>query len=181
MLRRGLALIAATRATPLLRTPRAARAASCCDPDALPSKAAFLAKWPAHCPPYADSYTDACLATDDELEAAYEKYFERLDIDGWEVRQALSDVQGLEMILEPSTMVAALHAIRRVNDYALAVRFLEAVRSRCGPQSDAACRERYQWILRELCPTLRDLGVDTPEAMGLDKPVYWVDEPDDVD
>ncbi len=41
---------------------------------------------------------------------------------------ALHFCQGEDMIPEPSTISNALRACRRVNDYALAVRYLEALK-----------------------------------------------------
>ena len=37
-----------------------------------------------------------------------------------------------DLVPEPKIISAALHACRRVNDYALAVRFLETVKFKCG-------------------------------------------------
>ena len=36
-------------------------------------------------------------------------------------------LQGLDLVPEPRIVIAALKACRRVNDYALAVRYMEAV------------------------------------------------------
>jgi len=66
--------------------------------------------------------------TDEEFDIRYESFFSRSDIDGWEIRKAVNDLQGYDLVPEPKIIIAALKACRRVNDYALAVRFLEAVK-----------------------------------------------------
>jgi len=66
--------------------------------------------------------------TDEEFDIRYERFFSRPDIDGWEVRKAMNDLQGYDLVPEPKIVIAAMKACRRVNDYALAVRFLEAVK-----------------------------------------------------
>lgn len=65
--------------------------------------------------------------TEEEFDARYEAYFNRKDIDSWEIRKAMNDLQGMDVVPEPKIVVAALKACRRLNDYALAVRFLEAI------------------------------------------------------
>jgi len=66
--------------------------------------------------------------TDEEFDNRYERFFNRPDIDGWEIRKAVNDLQGYDLVPEPKIVIAALKACRRVNDYALAVRLLEAVK-----------------------------------------------------
>lgn len=67
--------------------------------------------------------------TADEFDARYEKFLNRPDIDGWELRKAMNDLQGHDLVPEPKIVIAAMKACRRVNDYALAVRYLEAVKA----------------------------------------------------
>lgn len=66
--------------------------------------------------------------TDEEFDSRYEHFFNRPDIDGWQVRKAVNDLQGFDLVPEPKIVIAAMKACRRVNDYALAVRFLEAIK-----------------------------------------------------
>lgn len=66
--------------------------------------------------------------TADEFDARYEKFLNRKDIDGWELRKAMNDLQGHDLVPEPKIVIAAMNACRRINDYALAVRYLEAVK-----------------------------------------------------
>lgn len=70
------------------------------------------------------------------------------------------------MVPEPKILIAALKACRRVNDYALAVRILEAVKDKCGGKVN----EIYPYIIQEVRPTLTELGINTPEELGYDKP-----------
>uniref|UniRef100_A0A1B6JRY1 Cytochrome c oxidase subunit 5A, mitochondrial n=1 Tax=Homalodisca liturata TaxID=320908 RepID=A0A1B6JRY1_9HEMI len=103
--------------------------------------------------------------TDEEFDARYEAYFNRPDIDGWEIRKAMNDLCGMDLVPEPKIIIAAMKACRRVNDYALAVRFLEAVDYKTGGRKDI-----YQYVLGEIKPTLDELGIDTPDKLGYDKP-----------
>ncbi|XP_050736398.1 cytochrome c oxidase subunit 5A, mitochondrial-like [Eriocheir sinensis] len=104
--------------------------------------------------------------TDAELDARYEAYFSRADIDGWEIRKAMNDLCGMDLVPEPKIVIAALKACRRVDDFALAVRFLEAVKEKCGGKQ----KEIYPYILQEIGPTLKELSISTPEELGYDKP-----------
>ncbi|XP_055533951.1 cytochrome c oxidase subunit 5A, mitochondrial-like [Wyeomyia smithii] len=104
--------------------------------------------------------------SDAEFDARYEAYFNRPDIDQWEARKAMNDLFGMDLVPEPKIIVAALKACRRLNDYALAIRFLEAVKDRCGDKQ----KEIYPYVLQEIAPTLCDLGIETPEELGYDTP-----------
>ncbi|ELW66912.1 Cytochrome c oxidase subunit 5A, mitochondrial [Tupaia chinensis] len=53
---------------------------------------------------------------------------------------------------------------RRLNDFASAVRILEVVKDKAGPH-----KEIYPYVIQELRPTLNELGISTPEELGLDK------------
>jgi len=103
--------------------------------------------------------------TDEEFDARYVAYFSRPDIDGWEIRKAMNTLVGLDLVPEPKIIIAALHACRRVNDYALTTRFLEALKMRC--ETNAAL---YPYIIKEIKPTMDELGISTPEDLGYDKP-----------
>ncbi|XP_055598573.1 cytochrome c oxidase subunit 5A, mitochondrial-like [Uranotaenia lowii] len=105
-----------------------------------------------------------------EFDARYEAYFNRPDIDGWEIRKAMTDLLGMDLVPEPKIIVAALKACRRVNDYALTTRFLEAVKDRCGDQAGTL----YPYLVGEITPTLCELGISLPEEMGYHKPELWM-------
>ncbi|EAT36510.1 AAEL011406-PA [Aedes aegypti] len=107
-----------------------------------------------------------CGESDAEFDARFEAYFNRPDIDHWEARKAMNDLLGMDLVPEPKIIVAALKACRRLNDYALAIRFLEGVKNQCGSNE----KEIYPYLLQEIKATLCDLGIDTPEELGYDKP-----------
>lgn len=78
----------------------------------------------------------------------------------------MNDLCGLDLVPEPKIICAALRACRKVNDYALAVRFIEAVKDKCGNNE----KEIYPYIIQQIKPTLTELGLNTPEELGYDKP-----------
>lgn len=78
----------------------------------------------------------------------------------------MNDLCGMDLIPDPKIIRAAMYACRRVNDYALAVRFLEACKDKCGPKVN----EIYPYLIQEVKPVLTELGIDTPEELGYDKP-----------
>jgi len=103
--------------------------------------------------------------TDEEFDARYVAYFSRPDIDGWEIRKGMNNLIGMDLVPDPKIISAALKACRRVNDYALTTRFLEAVKFRCMVNKDL-----YPYVLKEIKPTLDELGISTVEELGYDKP-----------
>ncbi|KAJ8979808.1 hypothetical protein NQ317_001298 [Molorchus minor] len=88
------------------------------------------------------------------------------DIDGWEIRQGVTDLIGHDLVPEPKIIIVILNACRRVNDFALAVRILETMKDKCGSKEN----EIYPYIIQEIRPTLTQLGINTPEELGFDKP-----------
>lgn len=106
------------------------------------------------------------VESDAEFDARYETYFNRPEIDAWEIRKAMNDLCGMDLVPEPKIMIAALQACRRLDDFALACRFVEAMKEKC----EAANKTIYPYILKEIGPTLVELGVNTPDELGYDKP-----------
>jgi cytochrome c oxidase subunit 5a len=104
--------------------------------------------------------------TDAEFDARYEAYFNRPDIDGWEARKAMNDLLGMDLVPEPKIVIAALKACRRLNDYALAIRWLEGIKDSAGPHKDTI----WPFMLQEITPTLQELGVETPDQLGYGEP-----------
>lgn len=111
--------------------------------------------------------------TPEELDRRYLGYFERPDIDGWEIRKRLQELYDMDLIPEPEIIIASLKACRRVNDYGLCVRWLECLRHK----GDGADKKIYPYILQEIRPTLDELGISTPEEMGYDKPELHMETP----
>ena len=102
----------------------------------------------------------------DEFDARYVKYFSRQDIDGWEIRKGMNDLLGMDLVPDPTIMDAALKACRRVNDIALAIRWIEGCKDKCGDKVD----EIYPYLIKNIRPTLDELGIPTLEELGYDKP-----------
>lgn len=107
--------------------------------------------------------------TPEEFDARFERFFNRPDIDGWEIRKGLTDLHGHDLVPEPTIIAAALRACRRVNDLALAIRILEAIRDKCGGLRETI----WPYVVQELTPTCEELGIPFPEDIGYDKPELW--------
>merc|ERR1712173_220046 len=108
--------------------------------------------------------------TDAEFDARYEAYFNRKDIDGWEIRKGMADLAGMDLVPEPAIVSAALRACRRVNDYALTTRILEVVKLKAAHNP-----EIWPYMMQELKPTMEELGIASLEDMGYDKPEMAID------
>ncbi|KAL1500778.1 hypothetical protein ABEB36_006223 [Hypothenemus hampei] len=108
----------------------------------------------------------------EEMICRYECIFGRDDADGWDVRQAMNDLVAYDSIPEPRIIIAGLHACRRLNDYALSVRFLEMVKDKCGNK----VQEIYPYLVQEIEETVAELGCDFPENLGYDKPELWLED-----
>ncbi|CAF3205151.1 unnamed protein product [Rotaria sp. Silwood2] len=114
--------------------------------------------------------------TDEEFDERWKAYFDRPEIDGWDIRQGINHMNRLDLLPEPEIITACLKACRRVNDHSLAVRYLEAIRYK----SNAVSKQVWPWILQEIRPTLNQLGVSTPEDLGYDKPELALKSVDDM-
>ncbi|XP_071482664.1 cytochrome c oxidase subunit 5A, mitochondrial-like [Diadema antillarum] len=110
-------------------------------------------------------YSAKVEETDEQFDARWEAYFERTDIDDWELRRGLNELHGHDLVPEPKIVAAALRACRRLNDLAMAIRILEAIKDKAGSHKNI-----YPYIVQEITPTLKELGISTPEELGLDKP-----------
>ncbi|XP_045156831.1 cytochrome c oxidase subunit 5A, mitochondrial-like [Mercenaria mercenaria] len=88
---------------------------------------------------------------------------------GYDIRSVMNQIQGYDEIPSPDVLDALMHACRRVNDYALAVRILEAVSFKCGKSDDT-----FSQLMQAIRPTLDKLGILTPEQMGYDKPELYL-------
>uniref|UniRef100_A0A3B5ME46 Cytochrome c oxidase subunit 5A, mitochondrial n=1 Tax=Xiphophorus couchianus TaxID=32473 RepID=A0A3B5ME46_9TELE len=109
-------------------------------------------------------YSHGKQETDEEFDARWITYFNKPDIDAWELRKGMNTLIGYDLVPEPKILEAALRACRRLNDLASAIRILEAVKDKAGPHKDI-----YPYVIQELKPTLSELGISTPEELGLDK------------
>jgi len=102
--------------------------------------------------------------TDEEFDARWVTYFNKPDIDAWELRKGWNTLIGYDLVPEAKILEAALKACRRLDDLASAIRILEAVKDKTGPYKDI-----YPYLIQELRPTLNELGISTPEELGIDK------------
>ena len=64
----------------------------------------------------------AKVASEEEFDRKYVEYFNRPDIDGWEIRKGMADLVAMDLVPEPEIVAAALRACRRVNDFSLTTR-----------------------------------------------------------
>ncbi|XP_055147277.1 cytochrome c oxidase subunit 5A, mitochondrial-like [Symphalangus syndactylus] len=109
-------------------------------------------------------YSHGSHETDVEFDARWVTYFNKPDIDAWELRKGMNTLVSYDLVPEPKIIDAALRACRRLNDFASAVGILEAVKDKAGPH-----KEIYPYVIQELRPTLNELRISTPEELGLDK------------
>ncbi|EGT36785.1 CBN-CCO-2 protein [Caenorhabditis brenneri] len=112
----------------------------------------------------------------DKFDNHFINYLNRPEIDGWEVRKALTELHDYDVIPDPKVVEAGLRACRRVNDFALAVRFLEAIKIKCGSQKNRDTI--YGYIVKQVEPVLKELGIDTPEQLGYGEPEFFVPQPE---
>ena len=86
----------------------------------------------------------------------------REDIDDWELRRGLNELYGHDLVPEPRIIIAMLHACRRLNDFPMSIRVMESVKDKA-----AGSKEIYDYILQNVKPTMDELGIPTPEEIGL--------------
>lgn len=109
--------------------------------------------------------------TDEEFDQRYINYFNRPEIDGWELRKGINDMQTMDLIPEPEIMKAVLRACRRVNDHSVAIRYLEAVKAKANDENI------WNYLMQEIRPTLSELGISTLEEMGYHEPELALGDP----
>lgn len=114
--------------------------------------------------------------TEEEFNKRYVDYLNRPELDDWEIRQVMNKLAGMDVVPDPSIVCAAMKACRRLNDYALTVRILEIVKDKCGSRVN----EIYPYIMQEVKPTLDELGINTLEELGYDKPELALISEDDI-
>merc|ERR1711983_274872 len=107
-------------------------------------------------PAQARFMSGARVESDAEFDARYIAYFDRKDIDGWEIRKGMADLVAMDLVPEPTILAAALRACRRVNDFSLTTRILEITKVKCGDKE----AEFWPYIMQELKPTMAELGGD---------------------
>jgi len=121
-------------------------------------------------------FMSAAADSDAEFDARYEAFFNRADIDGWEIRKGMSDLVAMDLVPDPVIVAAALRACRRVNDYALTTRILEIVKIKCADKE----AEIWPYMMQELKPTMDELGILSPTEMGYDQPELALPNPYEI-
>ncbi|XP_010569930.1 PREDICTED: cytochrome c oxidase subunit 5A, mitochondrial isoform X2 [Haliaeetus leucocephalus] len=81
---------------------------------------------------HARCYSHGSQESDEEFDARWVTYFNKPDIDAWELRKGINTLVGYDLVPEPKIIDAALRACRRLNDFASAVRILEVVKVKLG-------------------------------------------------
>ena len=74
----------------------------------------------------------------------------------------MNELYGHDLVPAPKILIAMLQACRRLDDFPMTVRILESVKSK-----SAGSSEIYNYILKEIKPTMDELGLSTPEELGL--------------
>ncbi|KER19754.1 cytochrome c oxidase subunit Va [Opisthorchis viverrini] len=95
-------------------------------------------------------------------------------LDSWWVRHWLLKLHQEDSIPPPEVVESALRACRRLNDIALAIRFLETIRLKCKVVSGS-----WDWMQKEIDPTMKELGIPTLATLGYEKPQLAFPDPDD--
>ena len=116
------------------------------------------------------------VESDEDFDRRYIDYFNRSDIDGWEIRKGMADLVAMDLVPEPEIVAAALRACRRVNDFSLTTRILEVVKIKCGDKE----AEYWPYMMQELQPTLVELGIPTLNEIGYDKPELALPNPYEI-
>jgi cytochrome c oxidase subunit 5a len=102
--------------------------------------------------------------TEEQFDNRFEAWFNNEDIDEWELKQGLNVLYGHDVVPQPRIVAAMLRASRRLNDIAMSIRILEAVNEKGAHNSEV-----YNYIIENVRPVLDELGISTPEELGLDK------------
>ena len=98
------------------------------------------------------------------FDAKWVAYFDNPNLESWGLKKGLNELYGHDLVPEPKIVDAMLKAARRLNDVAMSIRILEAVKEKA-----AGDMTIYNYIINSVKPTLEDLGISTPEELGLDK------------
>ena len=62
----------------------------------------------------------------------------------------MNDLIGMDMVPEPKIIIAALHACRRLNDYAITTRFLESIKYKSAHMESVI----YPYIIQVITPII---------------------------
>uniref|UniRef100_A0A3Q0KPQ7 Cytochrome c oxidase subunit 5A, mitochondrial n=1 Tax=Schistosoma mansoni TaxID=6183 RepID=A0A3Q0KPQ7_SCHMA len=100
--------------------------------------------------------------------------FDDPKIDGWWARTWMQRLHLEDAVPPPEVVISGLKACKRLNDIALAIRFVESVKFKCKVAKGA-----WEWMKQEIEPTMKQLGLPTLEELGYDTPELAVIDYDD--
>ena len=98
----------------------------------------------------------------DQRVTAWIDYFDHPECDMFYFRRGNKQCIADNWIAPPEVWQAMLYNARRNNCLPSAIRILEQIKMKCKNNRNA-----YLWIMQELEPTIKDLGVATPDELGL--------------
>ncbi|CAL8096727.1 unnamed protein product [Calicophoron daubneyi] len=110
----------------------------------------------------------------DIFETRFVNAFNDSRLDGWWVRSWMQKLHLEDAVPPPKVVSSGLRACRRLNDIALAIRFLEAVKFKCDVVKGA-----WDWMQKEIEPTMKELGLPKLADLQYDKPELFVPDYDD--
>jgi len=99
--------------------------------------------------------------TPEEFDHRWTLVFADPRLDAWMLEERLNELFANDVVPAPEVLSSALHATRRLDDFAMSVRILEGVRDKA--QDD----NTYNWVIQSLRPTIEELGLSTPEELNL--------------
>lgn len=99
---------------------------------------------------------------EEQFDAMWIHFFNNPLLDRYELRRGCNIVHDLDMIPEPYLVEQMFYACRRLNDLSMTIRILEGIKNKI-PKDPVV----YQWMLQELTPVMEELGIKTPDELGL--------------
>lgn len=99
---------------------------------------------------------------EDQFDAMWTHFFQNPLLDRYELRRGCNIVHDMDMIPEPTLVEQMFRACRRLDDYTMTIRILEGIKDKI-PKDKVV----YQWMLQELAPVMEELGIKTPDELGL--------------
>lgn len=99
---------------------------------------------------------------EEQFDAMWVHFFNNPLLDSFELRRGCNIVHDMDMIPEPTLVEHMFRACRRLNDFPMTIRILEGIKNKI-PKDPVV----YQWMLQELTPIMEELGIKTPDELGL--------------
>jgi len=99
---------------------------------------------------------------EDQFDAMWTHFFNNPLIDRFELRRGCNIIHDMDLIPEPTLVEEMFRACRRINDYPMTIRILEGIKDKI-PFDPVV----YKWMVQELTPVMNELGIKTPDELGL--------------